>query len=213
MALHQNISPNRSGLQVPGCRSKAAIWNRHRLLVNMIGSKDRRLIHWAGWILLLYAPAVFNAPAGKSPISNTHHRITQVNVIAGEMLGAHNAIRSRMNLPPFRWSDKLATYSQKWADTLLVKNRSEHNPDSPYGENIFITGSGATSTKVVHEWASESRDYNYRTNECSGDCGHYTQIVWRNSREVGCAAARGAQREISVCSYDPPGNYRNEWPF
>jgi pathogenesis-related protein 1 len=131
-----------------------------------------------------------------------------------EMLNVHNSIRSKMNLPPLQWSGELAAISQKWADTLIAKNASAHNPTSPYGENIFIAGPGATPTKVVQEWESESLAYSYRTNACAGDdCGHYTQIVWRSSQKVGCGVARGPRRDVWVCSYDPPGNYRNEWPY
>jgi pathogenesis-related protein 1 len=139
--------------------------------------------------------------------------VNSVNTLAQEMLATHNAIRAERKLPPLQWSNELAAYSRRWANTLLAKNLSMHNPNSPYGENIFIAGVGAAPSTAVKQWASESQDYDYRTNSCSGVCGHYTQIVWRDSRRVGCAVARGAHRDVWVCSYDPPGNYRNEWPY
>jgi uncharacterized protein YkwD len=130
-----------------------------------------------------------------------------------EMLTAHNNIRTKIKLPPLQWSSKLAAYSQKWANTLIAKDRADHNSKSPYGENILVTRLGSTPAMAVAEWASESQDYTYRNNACNGDCGHYTQLVWRSTREVGCAMAHNSQREIWVCSYDPPGNYRGEWPY
>ncbi len=133
--------------------------------------------------------------------------------LAREMLRFHNAVRAEVRLPPLQWSSELAASSQRWADTLVARNRSAHNPNSRYGENIFVTGLGSTASMAVKEWASESRDYDYRTNTCSTDCGHYTQIVWRDTAKVGCAVARGARREVWVCSYDPPGNYQNQWPY
>ena len=133
--------------------------------------------------------------------------------IGREMLEVHNAIRAGFQLNPLQWSNVLAAFSQKWADTLLAKGRPAHNPNSPYGENIFVSGIGSSPSSVVREWASESRDYIYRTNACRTDCGHYTQIVWRHTTKVGCAVARGSHREFWVCSYDPPGNYLNEWPY
>jgi pathogenesis-related protein 1 len=132
---------------------------------------------------------------------------------SGEMLTAHNHIRTKIDLPPLQWSGKLADYSQKWADSLIVKNTVMHNPKSPYGENIFVSGLGSTPSAVVAEWAAESQDYTYRSNTCNGDCGHYTQLIWRSTQEVGCAMAHNSQREIWVCSYDPPGNFRGEWPY
>jgi pathogenesis-related protein 1 len=172
------------------------------------GCRMYRFVAWLPLILLLYAPAA------KSRTSKARPRIDPVRAIAGEMLNVHNTIRSKVNLPPLQWSGELAAYSQKWADTLIARNITDHNPKSPYGENIFVTGPGSTPLKVVQEWASESLDYSYRTNVCAGDdCGHYTQIVWRSSQKVGCGVARNPRREAWVCSYDPPGNYRNEWPY
>ncbi len=132
---------------------------------------------------------------------------------APEMLHAHNDVRAEAGLPPLQWSDELAAYSQKWANSLIAKTRTVHNAKSPYGENILVTGLGSTPSSVVTEWASESQDYMYDTNSCKGDCGHYTQLVWRGTRKVGCAMARNGQREIWVCSYDPPGNFVGEWPY
>jgi uncharacterized protein YkwD len=132
---------------------------------------------------------------------------------ATEMLTTHNKIRAEAGLPPLQWSIELAAYSQKWADSLIAKNKAAHNPRSAYGENILVTGLGSTPSMVVTEWASESQDYTYRSNTCSRDCGHYTQLVWRSTRKVGCARAFNGQREIWVCSYDPPGNFRGERPY
>lgn len=160
------------------------------------------------WILLMTGtagvlPRDLSEPSEASP----------VNALAWEMLALHNDIRAEAKLPPLQWSNELAAYSRRWANTLLTKKLSMHNPNSPYGENIFLTGVGYTPSMVVQQWAAESRSYSYRTNSCSGDCGHYTQIVWRDTRRVGCAVAQNARRSVWVCSYDPPGNYRNEWPY
>jgi pathogenesis-related protein 1 len=161
-----------------------------------------------GWILLAAVSI-----SAESRVANTPSRAQSPSTIAREMLTIHNAIRAGVQLPPLRWSSELAAFSQKWADSLLAKSRPAHNPDSPYGENIFVAGAGCSPSMVVKEWASEARDYSYRTNSCISDCGHYTQIVWRQTRRVGCAVAHGVNREIWVCSYDPPGNYRDEWPY
>jgi pathogenesis-related protein 1 len=44
-------------------------------------------------------------------------------------------------------------------------------------------------------------------------CGHYTQIVWRNTKAVGCAVGGKGAREVWVCDYDPPGNYVGQRPY
>jgi len=127
-----------------------------------------------------------------------------------KMLDAHNAIRSRVGLPPLVWSDQLAKVAQDWANHLIATDR----PNNRYGENIYaISGGHATPAEVVDLWAKEARGYDIRSNACSGVCGHYTQIVWAKTRAVGCAVARNPQREVWVCNYDPPGNVIGFRPY
>jgi pathogenesis-related protein 1 len=134
--------------------------------------------------------------------------------LSRHMLAAHNAVRARVGIPPLEWSDRLAARAQGWADSLLARKQFIHRPNSAYGENLFeITGAAASPAQVVDAWAAESRDYNYTSNQCSGVCGHYTQIVWGDTKEVGCAVARGGGREVWVCNYDPPGNWAGRRPY
>jgi pathogenesis-related protein 1 len=138
----------------------------------------------------------------------------QPSPLAREMLAAHNAVRARVGVPALAWSDRLAAYAQEWADTLLARKQFVHRPNSPYGENLYeIDGAAASPTQVVNTLADESRNYDYNSNRCRGMCGHYTQIVWSGSKEVGCAVARDAGREIWVCNYDPPGNWVGKRPY
>jgi len=134
--------------------------------------------------------------------------------LAREMVEAHNAVRARVRVPPLKWSDRLAKVSQDWANTLLTRGQIGHRPDSQYGENVFaVSGAEASPRQVVDSWAAESRDYDHGRNKCRGVCGHYTQIVWRDTKEVGCAAARRGSREVWVCNYSPAGNWMGEWPY
>lgn len=133
---------------------------------------------------------------------------------AEEMLEAHNSVRTVLKLPPLVWSDKIAAVAQEWADTLLSRGQFLHRPKSSHGENLFeIDGGRALPERVVGDWAAEARDYDYRTNTCAGVCGHYTQLVWRSSRQIGCGVAHDARREIWVCNYDPPGNVIGGKPY
>ncbi len=119
-----------------------------------------------------------------------------------------------MGTAPLAWSERLAARAQEWADFLLASKKFVHRPNPIYGENLFeITGGGASAAEVVNDWAGESRDYDYKSNKCRGVCGHYTQIVWSTTKEVGCGVARGGGREVWVCNYDPPGNWVGKRPY
>ncbi|HEV3198977.1 MAG TPA: CAP domain-containing protein [Bryobacteraceae bacterium] len=138
----------------------------------------------------------------------------ELSPLAVDMLAAHNAFRKQLGLRLLMWSDSLAAAAQSWANTLLKRHEFRHQSLPSYGENLFeIRGSAAKPDDVVHDWASESLDYDYRLNHCHSECGHYTQIVWRSTVSVGCAVARGGGREVWVCEYSPPGNVVGQRPY
>jgi pathogenesis-related protein 1 len=154
-------------------------------------------------VLAHVLPAFFllAAAGGTSPLSR-------------EMLVAHNAVRKRVGAPPLAWSNELASYAQQWADSLLASGEFRHRPNPVYGENLFdVTGASASPGEVVADWAAEARNYDYQSNRCRDVCGHYTQIVWAGTKQVGCAVARGPNRKVWVCNYNPPGNRVGRRPY
>ena len=69
---------------------------------------------------------------------------------------------------------------------------------------------------AVNMWVDEWVNYDYNSNTCYPGtmCGHYTQMVWRNTLRVGCARVQCNSRwYFVICSYDPPGNWAGQWPF
>jgi uncharacterized protein YkwD len=133
---------------------------------------------------------------------------------AREMLALHNDLRAKVQSPALTWSDKLASTAEEWARTLVARGQFQHSKNKHYGENLAEFRGGKTSAKQAFEmWAAEAKNYNRRSNRCEGACGHYTQVVWSGTRQVGCAVARGAGREVWVCEYSPPGNYVGHRPY
>jgi pathogenesis-related protein 1 len=131
-----------------------------------------------------------------------------------QMLDAHNAVRAKLHLPPLVWSEKLAKAAQEWANMLIKEGTFHHPAKSPWGQNLYaVSGGEYLPEQIVNGWASEASQYDYKNNQCTGMCGHYTQLVWRATREVGCAVARGGNREVWVCDYSPPGNHMGMRPY
>ena len=136
---------------------------------------------------------------------------------------AHNEVRNMVQtanpLPFLTWSDSLAATAAAWAAQCidneapagLIDHNAGRSNGHPYyvGENIFGSGGTATAQQAVSSWASEGANYNYATNTCNGVCGHYTQIVWRTTLEVGCALHDCPNLQFGstiVCDYGPGGN-------
>ena len=142
------------------------------------------------------------------------------------MVAAHNAVRAAVNpkpataLPPVEWSDEDAKVAQDYAAKCVFAHNANRGPR---GENIYASGgSGRTPKEVVDNWASEAKNYNYATNTCSGTCGHYTQVVWRDSVKIGCGMQKCTKNspfggsgtwEMWVCDYSPAGNFNGKKPY
>jgi pathogenesis-related protein 1 len=143
-----------------------------------------------------------------------HSEAASSSSIAKEMVEAHNSYRAKVETPPLTWSDSLATRAEQWATMLIERGEYAPRRDGQFGENLFeISGGRATTASVVAAWVSEAANYNHETNSCTARCGHYTQVIWRGTRRVGCGVARDARREVWVCDYDPPGNIVGEKPY
>ena len=137
--------------------------------------------------------------------------------IAAEALKAHNQVRAQDGQKPLVWSKDLEQISQQWANKLASSCQMYHHQgELPFGENLFYKSQSASATEVVRSWASEKQFYNYQQNKCQAgkQCGHYTQIVWKGTTDVGCgykSCSNGSQ--IWVCSYFPAGNVVGARPF
>lgn len=138
------------------------------------------------------------------------------------MTAAHNAVRCAVQpasggaLPMLEWSSTVAASAQSWADQLAANGCDLQHSSGPYGENLFWGSGSYSPADAVDGWASELSCFTYGEFPgcCSCTCGHYTQIVWRDSRYVGCAVAEcGGGGEVWVCQYDPPGNYLGNLPY
>jgi len=134
--------------------------------------------------------------------------------MAKEMISAHNFYRGRVGTSRLAWSNDLAARAHDWATRLIENGMYAPRRDGLFGENLFeISGGSANPFRVVTAWVSESANYNHVTNSCTARCGHYTQVVWRSTKLVGCAVARNTAREVWVCDYAPHGNTIGEWPY
>ncbi|EIJ43879.1 uncharacterized protein with SCP/PR1 domains [Beggiatoa alba B18LD] len=133
------------------------------------------------------------------------------------IVSSHNQWRQKVNVPALRWSTTVAATAQAWANQLQTKGCPlEHSSQHQYGENIAAgTGMSLTPEGVVALWASEVGNYDYAMNRCATGkvCGHYTQIVWQSSTEVGCGKASCGNQEVWVCNYNPAGNYVGRKPY
>ena len=143
------------------------------------------------------------------------------NAEVGAAVALHNCARRTVVPPaatpiePLTWSASIATMAQNYSNQCHYA----HSGTSGYGENIYAAaGFTPTMDDAVAAWAQEQSYYNYATNTCSSGkvCGHYTQVVWDTTAQVGCGKTYCTQNSpfgssfpnwyLVVCNYSPAGN-------
>lgn len=109
---------------------------------------------------------------------------------------------------------QLIDVAKRRASEMSVTDVFDHpNYDFKYGENLHYIMPFVkkySCDKVVKPWYDEIMDYDYSDwRKSRGKIGHFTQVVWKSTRGVGCAQAYShrTHRLYTVCNYSPPGNY------
>ncbi len=145
-------------------------------------------------------------------------------------LEVHNKARADVGVEKLEWSNSLSVDAQKWADNLAEKDKMFHSSNESrlnQGENLYYSfssqnGEAKFSNSPAKDastaWYNEINDYKYSaigsTANESVMIGHYTQMVWKSTTQVGIALARSSSgKEYIVARYSPPGNYFGEYPY
>jgi uncharacterized protein YkwD len=132
--------------------------------------------------------------------------------IAQRFVDAHNKYRAKHCAAPLMWSTKLAAAAQKWADSLRDQGCAFGHSGGPYGENLAAGTIGALDpASTVTYWYDEIKHYKFPDGGFSPTTGHFTQLVWRGTKQVGCGHSQCKGNDIWVCEYDPPGNWDGEY--
>ena len=133
-----------------------------------------------------------------------------------DWLTAHNAARADVGLGPLQWNPDLAADAEDWAISLAERRAFQHAPHDTrkgQGENLWMGTQGryAPATMISY-FVAEKRDFRpgtfpdiSHTGRWS-DVGHYTQIIWPETQQVGCAMASNRRDDVLVCRYWPAGN-------
>lgn len=142
-----------------------------------------------------------------------------------DIVRIHNETRQAVGTAPLKWNCDLAKFSQDWANTDTFEHSTQQQREQIIkggvaGENLAIdSGSTALMSALLKGWIDERLNWNNATNICATGavCGHYTQMVWKTTNEVGCGIIRNSKKlgdefrsSYIVCTYYPGGNVADE---
>lgn len=94
----------------------------------------------------------------------------------------------------------------------------QHRTNGKYGENLYAQyGSPGypqpTARDATTSWYNEVRVYNFSNPGFSMNTGHFTAVVWKNTKELGIATATNRSgATYIVANYSPWGNVMGQFP-
>uniref|UniRef100_A0A8C5E1J7 SCP domain-containing protein n=1 Tax=Gouania willdenowi TaxID=441366 RepID=A0A8C5E1J7_GOUWI len=133
-----------------------------------------------------------------------------------EIVNKHNTLRrgvspSASNMLKMSWNREASANAQRWANKCIIK----HSPPSKRkistsgcGENIYMSSKKDTWSEAIQSWYDEEKNWRYGVGSVNGgEVGHFTQLVWYKSNQIGCAMAHcpnAGYKYFYVCHYCPP---------
>jgi uncharacterized protein YkwD len=131
-------------------------------------------------------------------------------------LQQHNVYRAKYGVPPLVLSPRLNEVAQHYAEQLAHTNQLAHSEQEQYGENLYAShGSNATPPRpeaVVDSWYNEIHHYDFNQPGFRPETGHFTQVVWKASKELGLGIAQASNGTWYVVgNYRPAGNIANQF--
>lgn len=152
--------------------------------------------------------------------------VSQSSPITNIALEKHNELRQlHFNSSNLIYSLKLEQDAQNYANYLANNGTFIHdknNRSNMYGENLYrFSGTSKPNLNlIIQSWYDEEKYYNHTTKTCIAGkvCGHYTQIIWKNSKLLGCASAQYTKGSfkggyVTLCKYYPYGNIIGKNPY
>ena len=139
----------------------------------------------------------------------------------------HNNLRNLHGVPPLILNEELNQMAQKYAEKIVKGNSLIHSKEKDrylkgkegqwVGENLYgFSSSGDliyTCGDMSKSWYDEIKDYNFDTGESTGVTGHFTQLIWKDTKEVGFGVAFNRNQLMTVANYYPGGNFNQSTTY
>ena len=132
-------------------------------------------------------------------------------------LRLHNDARRSFGVAPVAWSEALADEARAYARTMAATGTYGHDRTpgrrQRMGETLWRGSRGVFSYEtMIGVMVDEGRLFRpgifpaVSATRNWADVGHFTQIVWPATTEIGCGLASSAGSDYLVCRYAPTGN-------
>lgn len=161
------------------------------------------------------SPTVVSSTSSDEPSSTTSSSSssTATSSFASSMLSQHNAKRAlHKDTDSLSWSSNLENIAQAYADSYDCSGTLTHS-GKPYGENLALGYPLYDGETGIAAWYDEIKNYDFSDPGFSDDTGHFTQVVWKDTTQVGCGYKQCSNEWgiYLVCNYLAQGNIIGEF--
>ncbi|CAG7916494.1 unnamed protein product [Penicillium olsonii] len=171
-------------------------------------------------------PATTETPTSLSTSTSAAAAATPTNAYQETILYNHNVHRSNHSASSVTWSGSLESSARTLAERCVYQHDTSI-AGGGYGQNIgYGVGESSIGEMITNlMYNDEMMFFADLYGKASPDMsnfdawGHFSQIVWKGTEEVGCATvvcpslgnAGGSNVPFTVCNYSPAGNYDGEY--
>ena len=140
------------------------------------------------------------------PTTPPSAQYTEPPVFKDAVLNSSNTFRHQHDAVALVWNDTLAKFAGKAAEPCKFAHTG-----GPYGENLAEGYENVTA--AIDFWGYERDLYNFNKGDFDAKWGHFTQLVWQNTTDVGCGAKNCGKEYgwLMFCDYSPRGNIIGEF--
>ena len=136
-----------------------------------------------------------------------------------DALKKHNELRKQHGSEPLKLSEDLNKIAQEYAEILAKINEIKHSNNKykgyDLGENIFCcSGTEIQGDNMTLSWYKEINDYDFNNPGFISGTGHFTQLIWKETEEVGFGFSQSKNGiYYGVANYFPAGNINTKEDF
>ena len=147
------------------------------------------------------------------------YSVIDSNTLNNILLQEHNKYRYTHNSRKLSLDSNIIKDAAVYAESLaknsdpnyLEPSGSYYNSDEKYGENLFQCNKKSCKTAnislVTSIWYNETNNYDYSLNKGQKGTYNFTQMIWKNTKKMGCGIGyRNDSSYKVVCFYYPRGN-------
>ena len=144
------------------------------------------------------------------------------NTVHTNLVNLHNTLRQKHKSPSLTKSTEVAKFAQQATDHCAQLGKLEHTyhtyKSTTIGQNLYLASWAPSADDVVQSWYYEEEphyDYDKGQSKDGAVTGHFTAMVWKSTKEVGCAYTLGKWGNYNgyyvACEYYPLGNMQGAY--